>query len=433
MMQNIILDNKNILVISGVPFRNDTNLGKTLCTLFSKVPKENLVQIYFSPLKPNVDVCKTYYQIDERQLLKSIFGLQRKKCGKIYKGGIDDKGLSVKQAYKVAHIKDNTSLIMARDIIWKLYNWKNKCLKCWLDDFSPEAIFFILPDNVKNAKFAKWVSERYNAPVVLFVTDDYYHDNGSNKSLYIRNRYKKLQKAVLNLGPRISKVVGCSKMASEEFGSILNAPFETILTPADKRFLAFPLKEQSPEGEVVLRYFGNLGLNRWLILEKIGHALSNLRKKGCKAHLEIFSNISDEERIKRLNIDDACFYKGWIQGEDFDKALQSTDIAIHVESFDEYMCKRTRLSVSTKIADYLGAGKCILAVGPLELASIQHLQDVACTISDLNNCESIIENLIKSPERRIKMQVESRNKAVAEHNIECIPVDLSRILNISSI
>ncbi len=49
--------------------------------------------------------------------------------------------------------------------------------------------------------------------------------------------------------------------------------------------------------------------------------------------------------------------------------FQDAGVVVHVESFDESMVRRTWVSVPTKIADYLGAGKCILAIGSKELVS----------------------------------------------------------------
>lgn len=418
-----------VLIISGIPFRNDTNLGKTLCTLFADIKKDDLAQVYFSPMTPNVDRCQTYYRVDEKLLIKSLFGLIPYKCGKIINTVVDDKGKSVREAYKVASIKTNTSVILLRDLIWACSVWINSKLKKWLNSFSPEVVFFILSDTQRNYKLLKYVLRQFHVPVVVFVTDDYYHNPNDRSNTYISRRFKQLQREANSVKNNVSYVIGCSSLAAKEFGEIFNAPSETILTPVAPKFLKMELCSQTNNDEIVLRYFGNLGLGRWLILEQLGKALEALRLKGYKAHLEIFSNISDTEIINRLNIGSACFYKGWIQGEEFERMLHTANIAVHVESFDDKMCKRTRLSVSTKIADYLGAGKCILAIGKRELASIQHIQNVAYTISNLNDLEKKLESLLQSSETRYEMQRLAREKAYNEHDINVIPMRLKEILN----
>ena len=46
---------------------------------------------------------------------------------------------------------------------------------------------------------------------------------------------------------------------------------------------------------------------------------------------------------------------------------------IHTESFDPVIRERVRYSLSTKIADSLASGTCMLAYGPAEAASMDYL------------------------------------------------------------
>lgn len=65
-------------------------------------------------------------------------------------------------------------------------------------------------------------------------------------------------------------------------------------------------------------------------------------------------------------------------GEEFYRVLHSSDLLLHVEAFDAESIDLVKHSVSTKIADSLASGICLLAYGPEQVASIRHLLDNEC-------------------------------------------------------
>lgn len=61
-----------ILVISHNVFSQSTAMGKTLSSMLSCVPPENLAQLYFHSEVPTVDVCKNYLRIRDQDVLRTI-------------------------------------------------------------------------------------------------------------------------------------------------------------------------------------------------------------------------------------------------------------------------------------------------------------------------------------------------------------------------
>ena len=55
---------------------------------------------------------------------------------------------------------------------------------------------------------------------------------------------------------------------------------------------------------------------------------------------------------------------------------------IHTESFEQEMMELVRFSVSTKIAESLMYGPCLIAYGPEGIASIDYLKENKCRICD---------------------------------------------------
>ena len=58
---------------------------------------------------------------------------------------------------------------------------------------------------------------------------------------------------------------------------------------------------------------------------------------------------------------------------------------VHVESFDNKSRQLTKLSISTKIPEYLATGKPIIAIGPREVASLEYLKDCSLWITNKND------------------------------------------------
>ena len=59
-------DNPRILVISHNVFSKSTAMGKTMSSMLSCVPPENLAQLYFHSEVPTTDVCKNYFRITDQ-------------------------------------------------------------------------------------------------------------------------------------------------------------------------------------------------------------------------------------------------------------------------------------------------------------------------------------------------------------------------------
>ena len=256
---------KKVLIVTGTPFRDDTNNGKTLCALFSKFNSEELAQIYFAPSIPNVSSCGAYYQVHEKQLVKSIFGLISKKCGGPVSCDVTSKGA---QRYGTSLIstKDTNMMRLLRDFLWDFSCWKNRNLKQWLDNVKPDVVFAFLPRSKRSAKFISWLAKRYRVELVMFATDDHYHDQQENPSILRRGIYHFLHIALHCAAKHSRRILGCSEMTAKEYGELFNLPSEAVFTPSGEQFLNMPLCLQEQK-TVVFRFFGNIELNRWKILK----------------------------------------------------------------------------------------------------------------------------------------------------------------------
>lgn len=149
---------------------------------------------------------------------------------------------------------------------------------------------------------------------------------------------------------------------------------------------------------------------------QLGEKIKIINEHEQRALLEVYSPSTDPSLNEILNIPGASVFKGFVTGDEYTDTLKKADVVVHVESFDECNIRRTWISISTKIADYLGAGKCILAIGPEKLASISHISDCSCVVSDPGELYKRIDELIRSPQMREEYQEKARRKAIDLHS-----------------
>jgi hypothetical protein len=69
---------------------------------------------------------------------------------------------------------------------------------------------------------------------------------------------------------------------------------------------------------------------------------------------------------------------------------------------DKVNRKLTRLSLSTKIPEYLASGRCIFVAGPPEVGSIRYIQDheAGMVVTDMDALRENLDTLISNPELR---------------------------------
>ena len=91
---------------------------------------------------------------------------------------------------------------------------------------------------------------------------------------------------------------------------------------------------------------------------------------------------------------------------------------IHTESFKEEFKQAVAYSVSTKIADSLASGTCILAYGPKDVASIRYLidNDVAFVVNNYEDLQTKLVELITNAELRSQIETNAKRLAGLNHN-----------------
>jgi hypothetical protein len=158
--------------------------------------------------------------------------------------------------------------------------------------------------------------------------------------------------------------------------------------------------------EYVISYFGSLHTNRDLMLLKFSQIVKNIESH--KIHINVYTNSEPNKDLLDKFKTNSINYKGSLIGEELTKAMKSSNFLLHIESDDNVSISKTRLSVSTKIPEYLSTCKPIISFGPSIVASLKiQIENKIGFVLDSSN--SIIENsilllnLIDSIEQQIEI------------------------------
>ena len=159
------------------------------------------------------------------------------------------------------------------------------------------------------------------------------------------------------------------------------------------------MPEQRSLNEIIKMVFtGNISAGRYKSLGLIGKAIKNINSDGKKIELDIYTKTPMTKKMaKALNIEGINFMGG-IDAQEINRIQRESDILVHAEAFDRKNMLLVRQSFSTKIVDYLYNAKCVFAIGPHNIASIDYLKknDAAIVVSDEKAVEQALRELVNN-------------------------------------
>ena len=170
-----------ILVVSHNVFSKTSNMGKTLASYFQGIDCSDLAQFYIHSEIPTHNISNNYYRITDKDAIKSIL---TRKSGKVFNE--QDVRVDLTESRidtgKTAHLyrkarKRSPLIYFARNLWWSLGKWYTKKLRSWLDDFSPDIVFFASGDYSFTYKIALKIAKSRHIPLVVSCMDDYYFYN----------------------------------------------------------------------------------------------------------------------------------------------------------------------------------------------------------------------------------------------------------------
>ena len=409
-----------ILIISHNPITSYESMGKTMRQLFCAFDKEELCQFYIYPTLPDIDCCASYFRVTDKDVLKSYARFGKVKGHTVDKSLISEKNDTMFENRKDEGLYRNrknkkSGRMLLREFMWKFSRWYNVPLRQWLEEQRPEAIFVAPGTGVFLYRIALRIAKERRIPIVTYLCDDYYFVR-KQRSLLHKLHMSWLRRNTRKLLSQSSHIVCICTELKERFAEEFKVPATTIMTGTSRPIEKHALERSAPKS---ITYMGNIRCNRYISLAQIGSALEELnRKLGKDYTLKIYTGENDGEILQTLQNSSAVELCGFVTGKAFEDAFREAQLLLHTEAFDEKNIDLVKDSVSTKIADCLGSGICLVAYGPENVASMRHLLKNGCALAATQeeDLPELLENAFLDSAAREKTVENALQTAAAFHD-----------------
>lgn len=390
-----------VLIISRGVWDDSKGVSSTLTNFFQDYDPDRLAHIYIETLQPNTRCCHRFFQISEFSLVHKLYKWNIKTGQAIdtrceNRAKVDDK-IAMQEAATMNYVRGHRSVFysMMREVLWALNGWKSKELKQFVVDFAPDVVWLDGSPLPLMNRLYDYVLKIAKKPASIFMQDDVYTYESCGGSFWVKVRKIRLRRLVKKVVEQCDNMFVASPKMKREYDQIfgVNSTFiakSIELTDVDKsqfRGVHHPIR---------LVYLGQVIYGRIYSLIAIAEALANLNKDGVKAQLYVYTNNQISSSLQqRLLVKDSVFLMPPVPYSLVPGVMAENDVVVFVESFDPRYCKVARLSFSTKICDYLGSGKSILAIGPADVAPIEYFkeEDAAIVATSKDDINAKIERL----------------------------------------
>jgi hypothetical protein len=432
---------KKVLIISHNALSMNLSNGKTLSAIFSSWSNQEIAQLYFQDEIPESNKYNNFYRLRDLDILKSFIS---NKDFKVV-GCIIEPERVVEKYYNHWSItkriifgflsKFSIIKIFIRDWMYGRDRWISDGLLRWISQFKPDSIFFVAGNSSFSFKVSRKLSFIYNIPLDIFITDDYIINNYPSNFLefFLHRRLLDSYKEAITSARNVF-VIG-EDMALE-YKNFFKRDFSTVMNAVNiSSKIPKILNEKTEKAEIDIVYCGGLHSGRDLAISNFGNLLSQVKEiTGHSISFHVYSSQVPCRKAKLLFKKYNIIYCGYLNPNKINNRLSLADFLLHVESFDKRNIRKTKLSISTKIPEYLASGSCIVAYGPSEVSSIRLIYNnsIGMAITELDDDSSAVKklsNLVMSVDTRTELSISAYKFALNNFSLEVVRDKMSLYLN----
>ena len=386
----------NILVLTRSAWRNDNNIGNTMSSIFDSFRGEKIYSMCFRSETPQNDIALKNFCISEKQIIS--YFKNGKDLGYIteainYTSITGTDQIIEQQVYNCAKKYNLMALWFLRELLWLIAPWKNDKLCRYLDDIKPDIVFMPVFGCWYPHEALHYIKEHTGAKIVLFHADDNYTMRQFSilPSYWI---YRFILRKWIRKSVEISDInYAISNIQKVEYENNFKREFK-ILYKGNK-FMNMPEYDLS-SGKIKMVFTGNISSGRYKTLAQIGKILTLINSDLKIIELDIYTLTPLTKKMRNALNWPCINLKGGCAAEKVAEIQCNADLLVHVESFDLKNRLAVHQSFSTKIVDYFHQAKCIFAVGPADVASMDYLikNDAALTATNEAEIEGTLRKII---------------------------------------
>ena len=426
-----------ILLLLDESWNDKKHPNNNMTNWFKDFPDAEIYTVSGGPDLPENQCCKNYFQVSDREMLRSIY--TSKRAGKVLRyddyptavGGTYSK--SEEFVYKRRKKFSFPLMRLARSVIWRLGRYDKKALGDFIRDFDPDIIFSQRMGSVKMCRMEKIVSSFTDAPIIAYTGDDEYslrrvtfwpsawiglfwtrawiRRMAKRYKIYYSMSQRQIQEYAKKFKTETKFLVKCGSFDEKKIHTGVNSPIRLV-------------------------YAGKLYCNRWKTLGLIAEALRDANRDGVRAVLDIYTadGLTKKQR-KTLHDGKSSFVHSAVGADELVKIYSDSDIVLHVEAFDLKNRLKTKYSFSTKVMDCLSSGAATMAVCWKNHAAYEYLKenDIALTASSREELSALVRKIADTPgiineyaKRAYEFGVKHHAREVVQENLRA---DMQRVMN----
>lgn len=386
-------DKPKILVFTVSAWNGSAEIN-TWSSFLSEYGADNVANICIRDGVPDGNNCNNFFSVSENKIIKSIFD-RNVKTGRVVVPD-DEEAASEdlkehNERYRKMQRKRRPSMLLAREIVWKLGRWKTEELDSFLDSFKPDLILYALESYIHLNRIVEYSIKRTGAKSVGYIWDDNFTYKQSFGLFFSIHRFfqRKSLKRLARLTNEFFAITELTKREADAFFGIdckvLTKPV-TELPSVDEYDIELPIK---------MLYAGGLACGRDSALCEVVDAV---RRNRLPIEIDVYTQTELPSDKKIWLTENVCRVYSSVSRGEMLKLQKNYDILLFLEDIGTKYSNLARLSFSSKIPDYLSAGKCIFAVGKPDIAPMRYFVDnnaaiVASSRSELDErLALVVEN-----------------------------------------
>lgn len=427
------------IIIVGHSFQ-PSGIGITLKNLFSQFPKESLACISGKFYEED-KAFSSFYLLGHREisLMFPFNYLEKIKTSKVLSSvdydNLKNPNLKVSTLSKIKH-KIYKSFLKPFLNYTRLYVYRKKLnvsdeLISWVKEIQPDIIYTAL-GSLNMMRFILDLHKKIpETKLAIHIMDDWILTQ-SEKALF-SNRYKK--KSYLYFGKILNestvRFVISEKMAAD-YSKKFGGKFIPFHNPVNiSAYINFN-ESQSDNEEKKITYIGKINRDNFDVINDLVKAVDKLNVSQNKCKFFIYTP-TDSIFIKQHIVESSNIkIQKSVPHKEIPFILSNSDILFLPLSFKEKSKKYTRLSISTKVTEYMASNRPIIVYAPPDIALTEYVNKyrIASLVTerDVNKLIHTVQELLNNQDKSKRLASRAFTLAREKHSLLKVSADFKRIL-----
>jgi glycosyltransferase involved in cell wall biosynthesis len=308
--------------------------------------------------------------------------------------------------------------------------------------FVPDVVYYS-GLSYRYMRLAVMVAEHYDLPMVLLHMDDWMQVEreaaGRWGKLWYRRTVEQMRRAAARslastsnsprLAARLTKMTGYRHVAANNCCADLPGP-DAPAVPVHR-----------PNRIPIITYAGAMNRNlQGETLKVLASAVTELNAEGTRVHLHIYTPWEFAPEANSIAVPHAVFYKGQIGRERLADVYRRSDFLVTTVTYRDPHISLFRHSLSTKLSEYLCAGKPVISMGHYDWHLHEYVQEQGCGFSILMDgnfsraaIKKQLQRILATPTDELRrIGAHNRDLWTRAHDVTVMAADTRRALRIGA-